>query len=361
MSQFTIALCFFIAILAMAGTVLVLTIIYFFRQTSNRARTAASAGGQTNSNEAPLNTKSGTPPAKPAQPGRKRRFFWNRTRKTVKEEREKVIPPVITAALTASAKSLLPKTPQLAKPAVQKISFWRRLRSRGRKPSGQAKPPVHTTVYDSAVVAASVSTVTGAPPAAANVDVPAKPVSAARVAPVPGPAAPTAAAAAPKFALPKKPVPPADAGISLPPVNMKNLMPGTPVKSEVKAAPPASPPPAPAVVKPAAGAVGSGVDDKKKVELAKPVAKENKPEMGKQDNKQPEKPAAEKTPAPPTPAPAEVKKANDLSVLGDLSKMFAKEVVDDSEATKLAKNMKDVEINDLLKNGHDIANLLKRH
>ncbi len=351
MSQFTIALCFFIAILAMAGTVLVLTIIYFFRQTSNRARTAASAGGQTNGNEAPLNTKSGTPPAKPAQPGRKRRFFWNRTRKTVKEEREKVIPPVITAALTASAKSPLPKAPKLEKPAVQKISFWRRLRSRGRKPSGQAKPPVNTTVYDSAVVAASVSTVTSAPPAAANVDVPAKPVS----------AAPTAAAAAPKFALPKKPVPPADAGISLPPVNMKNLMPGTALKSEVKAVPPASPPPAPAVVKPAAGAVGSGVDDKKKVELAKPVAKENKPEMGKQDNKQPEKPAAEKTPAPPTPAPAEVKKANDLSVLGDLSKMFAKEVVDDSEATKLAKNMKDVEINDLLKNGHDIANLLKRH
>ena len=48
------------------------------------------------------------------------------------------------------------------------------------------------------------------------------------------------------------------------------------------------------------------------------------------------------------------------SSLDDLSKMFSKEVTDDNEATKLAKDMKDVEIDSLLKDGNDLVNLLKR-
>ena len=46
--------------------------------------------------------------------------------------------------------------------------------------------------------------------------------------------------------------------------------------------------------------------------------------------------------------------------LDDFSQMFAKEVVDDSEATKLAKDMKEVEIESLVKDGQDLVALLKR-
>ena len=46
--------------------------------------------------------------------------------------------------------------------------------------------------------------------------------------------------------------------------------------------------------------------------------------------------------------------------LDDLSNMFSKEVKDDSEATKLAKEMAEVEIGDLLHDGQDLVNLLKR-
>jgi len=40
--------------------------------------------------------------------------------------------------------------------------------------------------------------------------------------------------------------------------------------------------------------------------------------------------------------------------------MFAKEVVDDSEATKLAKDMKEVEIDSLVRDGQDLVALLKK-
>jgi hypothetical protein len=46
--------------------------------------------------------------------------------------------------------------------------------------------------------------------------------------------------------------------------------------------------------------------------------------------------------------------------LDDFSKMFSKEAVDDSEATKLAKEMKEVEIDSLVKDGQDLIALLKR-
>jgi hypothetical protein len=46
--------------------------------------------------------------------------------------------------------------------------------------------------------------------------------------------------------------------------------------------------------------------------------------------------------------------------LDDLSNMFSKEVKDDSEATKLAKEMAEVEIGDLLHDGQYLVNLLKR-
>ena len=54
------------------------------------------------------------------------------------------------------------------------------------------------------------------------------------------------------------------------------------------------------------------------------------------------------------------KATEEKTSLNELSKMFSKEIVEDSEATKLAKNMKDVEINSLVKDGQDLINLLKR-
>ncbi len=338
MSQFTIALCFFIAILAMAGTVLVLTIIYFFRQTSSRSQAAASSAGPAKETGTPVTEKSAAPPVKPGKPARKNGFFWNRKKKAGKEQKEKVIPAVHTAPPAVEAKSPPLKVFKPQQLARLKTLFGGLLKTGGRKKLGKAKPTVNTTVYDSAVVAAAVASSVAVP-----AKVPPKPAPEVNVRPAPKPVTPVAAAATPKFVLPKKPVPVAGVNIDLPPVSVKNMMPGTPA--------------APVI----------GANDKNKVELTKPVAKEIKPEMGNKDVKQPEKPAAEKAPAPPpvkppaSPAPAEPKKVSEFSSLGDLSKMFSKEVVDDSEATKLAKNMKDVEISDLLKSGHDIADLLKRH
>lgn len=357
MSQFTIALCFFIAILAMAGTVLVLTIIYFFRQTSNRARVADASGTSPAPNTGtppPANDK----PPRAAQPARRRRFFWSRKPDAVPEKQEKPLPPVRTGVAAVEPKAP-PLKAAVPPPAVKaKTSFWARFHVGGRKDTGQVKTTLNTTVYDSAVVAAAV---------AAKADTPPPPPLNTPAAPKP--VSPAAAPAAPKFVLPKKPVPAAGVNVDLPPVSVKNIMPGTTARVEAKTETklPPSPPPAAVAAKPAAAVNNTAVNDKNKAATPQPAAKEIKPDMNK-DVKPPEKPAAEKIPAPPAakppaspaPAPAEAKKANDLSVLGDLSKMFAKEVVDDSEATKLAKNMKDVEINDLLKSGHDIANLLKR-
>jgi hypothetical protein len=252
-----------------------------------------------------------------------------------------------------------------------KLSFWNRFSTGGRMKPDTVKSAVNTTVYDSAVVAATVSSAAGASPVAVKTEAPPKPVAETKAEPALKPLAPGAAAAAPRMVLPKRPVPVSDANIDLPPVAVKNMIPGTPARSEPKAETKplqTTPPPAPAAAKPAPAVNNNGANDKNKADITKPVTKEIKPEMGNKDVKQPEKPAAEKAPAPPAvkppaspaPAPAEAKKPSEFSSLGDLSKMFAKEVVDDSEATKLAKNMKDVEINDLLKNGHDIVNLLKR-
>jgi hypothetical protein len=64
-------------------------------------------------------------------------------------------------------------------------------------------------------------------------------------------------------------------------------------------------------------------------------------------------------PAPPKPAPAK-KPPEQKSSLADLSKMFSKEAADDSEATKLAKEMKEVEIDNLVKDSQDLISMLKR-
>jgi hypothetical protein len=64
--------------------------------------------------------------------------------------------------------------------------------------------------------------------------------------------------------------------------------------------------------------------------------------------------------APATNLTGGIKGPEQKSSLGDLSKMFSKEIVDDSEATKLAKDLKDVEITSLITDGQDLVNLLKQ-
>ena len=78
---------------------------------------------------------------------------------------------------------------------------------------------------------------------------------------------------------------------------------------------------------------------------------------------EPEKPkTAQETPKP---APSGIKADNEKkgpepNSLGDLSKMFSKDVAEDTEATKLAKNLKDVDITGLLKDGQDLISFLKK-
>jgi hypothetical protein len=367
MSQYTLALCFFIVILAMAGTVLVLTIIYFFRQTSNRARVTASGTGLAEETGQPAAGKTIVKPSRPEQPVRKSRFFWNRKKDSRPAKKEKVYPAVSNQEGVTEAKRSPVFTTRPEQPVKKSAGFWSRFKVGGKKKLTKEPPSVNTTVYDAAVVAATVSDAALVSTPVKKAEASPRPAPGVKTEPALKPVTSVAAGAAPKFILPKKPVPAADVNIDLPPVSVKNMMPGTPLKSDTKAIPP--PIPSPVAVKSTPIAANTGAIDKNKVELVKPAVKENKPEMGNKDVKQPEKPAAEKAPAPPAvkpppstaPAPPEAKKSNDFSSLGDLSKMFAKEVVDDSEATKLAKNMKDVEINDLLKSGQDIANLLKRH
>ncbi len=101
-----------------------------------------------------------------------------------------------------------------------------------------------------------------------------------------------------------------------------------------------------------------------------PVKKETNPKMDNKTTTPPVNPAAVKTPAtPPAAKPAAaaastpiVKKPTEQkSSLDDMSKMFSKDAVDDTEATKLAKDMKDVEIDSLLKESQDLISILKRN
>ncbi len=108
--------------------------------------------------------------------------------------------------------------------------------------------------------------------------------------------------------------------------------------------------------------------ENEKAVKAETVKKEPESKMDTKNGKSPanatlEKPKTTTETAKPTASAQNSivgKKGSDQKTsLDDLSKMFSKEVTDDTEATKLAKEMKDVEINRLIKDGQDIINLLK--
>jgi hypothetical protein len=94
-----------------------------------------------------------------------------------------------------------------------------------------------------------------------------------------------------------------------------------------------------------------------------PVKKETEPKMDTKNTASPAIPGAATAAAikPPPSITPPAKKPEQKSSLDDMSKMFSKDAVDDSEATKLAKDMKDVEIDNLVKDGMDIVGLLKRN
>jgi hypothetical protein len=133
------------------------------------------------------------------------------------------------------------------------------------------------------------------------------------------------------------------------------------------------PPPAGEAGKPKPDTADLSVIEKEKPASIEAVKKESEPKMDNKNVKTGTTAAAENPQTPPvtvkttttttttTANSAAPKKAPEQKTsLDDFSQMFAKEVVDDSEATKLAKDMKEVEIDSLVKDGQDLVALLKR-
>jgi hypothetical protein len=165
--------------------------------------------------------------------------------------------------------------------------------------------------------------------------------------------------------------------ITAQPVPVKSEKPEQPVPKEtpkpvVTAAVPLPQLPSAEKGKPKPDAAVRTINEKEKPAAVEAVKKEPEPKMDNKNVKTVTTAAAENPQTPPvtvktttttttTASSAVPKKAPDQKPsLDDFSQMFAKEVVDDSEATKLAKDMKEVEVNNLLKEGQDLVALLKR-
>ena len=138
-------------------------------------------------------------------------------------------------------------------------------------------------------------------------------------------------------------------------------------KAEVIVSPPSPPKPTLEIIKPMLEGNSHSSNANGKTVVVEAVKKELAPKMdSKNVNTPPQSPVenpqtiAVKPAAPVANATVYKKVTEQKASLSELSKMFSKEVVEDSEATKLAKNMKDVEINNLVKDGQDLINLLKR-
>jgi hypothetical protein len=145
----------------------------------------------------------------------------------------------------------------------------------------------------------------------------------------------------------------------------------TPKPVIIEAAPVPLPPSA-EVAKPAPDTVSHSTSEKEKPTAVEAIKKESETEMDVKNVKSTAGTASETPSTPPvtvkitttttaTASSAAQKKGPEQKTsLDDFSQMFAKEMVDDSEATKLAKDMKEVEIDSLVKDGQDLVALLKR-
>ncbi|MBN1368573.1 MAG: hypothetical protein JW967_11670 [Dehalococcoidales bacterium] len=117
------------------------------------------------------------------------------------------------------------------------------------------------------------------------------------------------------------------------------------------------------------------IKETSKVQTPVPQGQKSLPSVAAKtaDNKNikpPVKPETDKPKATPEKANlvvAEVKPEVDkktpepISSLGDLSKMFSKEIVEDTEATKLARDLKDVDIGNLIEDSKNLIALLKNN
>jgi hypothetical protein len=394
MSENTIAICLYIGIMAMAGTVLVLTIVYFVRPNPAKKAPPASADAQ--------------PDIESNKPARKKLQFKFPVIKAKSQKTGKAQP---------AAADIKPVN-QSVKPARKKLQFkFPAIKAKSQKTgkaqpaAADAKPVIESTKparkklqlkfpalkmklkkTDSAVVLEKQPKMKSKEAVTPVIDINQPEnlwksvlprVETKKEETKEKPAAPVVAAeksqtkdVKPEIKSTAKPEIKPGTVITAQPAPAKSEKPEQPVPKEilmpvVTASLPVALPPSAEAGKPKPDAVVPIANVKEKPAAVEAVKKEPEPKMDNKNMKPVANTAAEKPPTPPVavktatttaaPGPAAAKKAPEPKTsLDDFSKMFAKETVDDSEATKLAKDMKEVEVDSLLKESRDLVALLKR-
>jgi hypothetical protein len=334
MSENMIAILLYIGILLLAGTVLVLTIIYFVREPLTHTGSTKKTGEEEPATETTNTTEAQLIEIK--QP---------KSKKVIKM-------PFIKA-----------KTENYIKPVKEKKRFVKKVKE--NQPAGEnTKPERKEMKLFKFRFGKDKSGITAEPAAAGN-----------KEAVMPAPKAVTPPPQALSTVKPQPVVKPVTevktANITPPSPAVKNEAPkATKPADPIKAAPAAAPANA---VKPAAGVIppkplsNSATANEKKPGTAEAAKKEPEVKMDNNNTKPGTSPLVEKPKTtaeaakPAATVTASVKKPEPKSSLDDMSKMFSKEAVDDSEATKLAKDLKEVEVNNLIKDGQDLVALLKRN
>jgi len=309
MGENMIAICLYICILLMAGTVLVLTIMYFVKPGSVKTSTPA---------ECERATDTMPPKTEEGKANSDETYIPTMKTEEPKQKVEEVIPAIEPD-----------KAENKGKDTIQAIE--------NKEPENQEATPVKSVGEVRPAASGKNSTIVVAvkPEKDLNTNVPSQSV------------------------------------------DSKKEKKDTPIPEEITTAKPivlqSVKKPNPEVVKPTSENdtnTTAGKKESEQIVKAEAIKKEPESKMDNKNVKQPavatmEKPKTTTEAAKPAVSPTNSvlgKKAQDQKTsLGDLSKMFSKEVVDDNEATKLAKDMKDVEIRGLIKDGQDIINLLKRN
>ena len=389
MSDNIIAICLYIGIMAMAGTVLVLTIVYFVKP--NPAKQAQSS--------APSDNK---PVIDNTRPARKKLFFKfpaikNKSKKKGKEQSATAdIKPIADNSEPAHKKNRLKfpvikmkskktdssvvvkKLPKMKPKAVvphetevnkyenkadESATVMAPGKSENEEKQGAAKleyqkpennekliPPVIAVEKPEIKETTGGKSSVEALPENKDLKPQIKPVAQSEMNPAPAPA-----------------VQPVPVKSEKPELLVLKETPGLVVTASVKVLPP----PAGKTGKPETDTADPSVIEKEKPAAMEAAKKEPEPKMDNKNVKTITN-TAENPPIPPvtvktttttttTASSSAPKKGPEQKTsLDDFSQMFAKEVVDDSEATKLAKDMKEVEIDSLVKDGQDLVALLKR-
>jgi hypothetical protein len=372
MSDNTIAICLYIGIMAMAGTVLVLTIVYFVRPHSAKKTQPESADVKpvVESNKPArkklpfkfpaIKAKSQkTGKAQPAAAGIKP---ITSTAKSARHKLHFKFPVVKMKLKKTDSAVVLKKLPKMkSKDAVTPVVEI-------KQPENQWKPvlpPVETK--KTANQEKPVAPVVTAEKSQTKEVTAVKPAVAARS---------ETKDVKPEITSAAKPETKPDNVIAAQTVPAKSEKPEQPVTKEipkpvVTASLPVAPPPSTEAGKTKPDAIVPIANAKEKPAVVEAVKKEPELKMDNKNIKPVANTAAEKPPTPPVTvkttttttvvnAAAAKKAPEPKTSLDDFSKMFAKEAVDDSEATKLAKDMKEVEVDSLLKESRDLVALLKR-